>query len=204
MKDRLRVAALIIGIDGWEKYTHPLICSLQEHEPGIDIVLIDNASKEPYPDDFSYLTIRTNRLCYSKAINEAAKWANLEDPEWYLVLSNDVLCTGPFVHLLPQHDMLVGPLLKENQGWQYLEGWCVFAPKAIWEDLGGWDENFRVSSWEDVDFSVSALEKQWDVVEDRTLPFVHLDQRQRFTLIENYWSSEEHNVRYFREKHENH
>lgn len=194
----MRVAALIIGIDGWERYTRPLIASIRQHEPDCGIVVIDNASREPYPTlEYVY---RTERLCYSKAINTAAKIAELAD--WYIVLSNDVLCTGPFVHILEQSPgMVVGPLLKETHGWQYLEGWCVCAPRGIWQALGGWDENFQVSSWEDVDFSVSAMEQGFAVIERTDFPFTHLDQRQRFGIVPNYWDSEVHNVRYFQQKH---
>lgn len=194
----MKIAALVIGIDGWEKYTRPLIESIRQHEPDVQIVVIDNASKEPYPDlGFVH---RTWRMCYSQAINTAARMAPGAD--WYVVLSNDVICNGPFAHILAQHDaQVVGPLLKENQGWQYLEGWCVCAHKSVWDALGGWDENFQVSSWEDVDFSTTAMEQGYQVVERKDLPFTHLDQRQRFGLVPNYWDSEAHNVRYFQQKH---
>lgn len=199
----MRAAALIIGIDGWEKYTRPLIESIQMHEPDCSIVVIDNASQEPYPEWIAVgvpIIHRTERLCYSAAINKAAQLAG--PANWYIVLSNDVLCTGPFFHVLAESEgKVVGPLLKENQGWQYLEGWCVCTPEAIWKALEGWDENFQVSSWEDVDFSVTVMEKGYTVVERMDLPFVHLDQRQRFTLVNNYWDSEVANVRYFRQKH---
>ena len=62
----MRVAALIIGIDGWEKYTLPLVESLKLHEPDCQIVVIDNASETAYPA-MGYVH-RTDRLCYSAAI----------------------------------------------------------------------------------------------------------------------------------------
>lgn len=197
----MKVTALIIGIDGWEKYTLPLIQSLQQNEPKCDFVVIDNASKIYYPQiDNVYCS---NRLCYSRAINTAK---NLKpESDWYIVLSNDVLCTGEFVDFLAgmEPNQILGPCLKENQGWSYLEGWCVAIPNQVWNDLNGWDENFKVSSWEDVDFSVSTLEKGYDIFHYPEFPFVHLDQKQRFTLIPNYWDSEYHNYSYFLRKHKN-
>lgn len=205
----MNIAALIIGIDGWEQYTAPLIESLAEHEPDVLPVIIDNASATPYP--LIPGIVRTERLCYSAAINIAHGLAsqmvsgyppknNIFD--WYIVLSNDVLCTGPFVHMLEQMqtNCIVGPCLKETHGYQYLEGWCVCVPSGVWDALGGWDENFQVSSWEDVSFSQDALEFGYDVLHAPDLPFVHLDQRQRFTLVSNYWDSERHNIDYFLEK----
>lgn len=193
----MKVSALIIGIDGWEKYTLPLVESLQLHEPDCKIVVIDNASETPYPS-LPYV-FRSERLCYSAAINRAAQIAGKSD--WYLVLSNDVLCTGHFVHLLRGIDnAIVGPLLMHTHGWDYLEGWCVASPAHVWETLGGWDEMFQVSSWEDVDFSMSAMEHGFDVIHNPWMPFIHLDQKQRFGLVPDYWQSEKHNVRYFMSK----
>lgn len=204
----MKIAALIIGIDGWEQYTDPLVKSIHRHEPDCEVFVIDNASKQAYPD-MPWVN-RTGRLCYSAAINRAHEIANTKTwwgpptggYDWYIVLSNDVLCTGPFSHMLKKlHDVVAGPLLMTNQGWSYIEGWCVCIPSNVWATVGGWDEQFQVSSWEDVDFSVSAVEKGFSLEHMPDLPFVHLDQRQRFGIVPNYWESEVHNVRYFAEKH---
>lgn len=198
----MKGAALIIGIDGWQTYTLPLIRSIQQHEPECEIVLIDNASEAPYPGFGNVGSYRqTKRKCYAAAINRAASYAS--SPDWYIVLSNDVLCTGPFIHILEKlnPDVVAGPCLKRNEAATYLEGWCVAASKMVWERLGGWDENFQISSWEDVDFSVSAVKAGFLLGHIANFPFVHLDQRQRFGLIPNYWDSERHNIQYFAHKH---
>ena len=138
----LKVAALIIGIDGWDRYTMPLVDSIRKHEPDCKIVVIDNASVTPYPD--LPMVHRTERLCYAAAINKAAEIAG--DCDWYVVLSNDVLCTGPFVQVLdnlPSNNIL-GPCLKKIQDRiPYLEGWCVAASGLVWRTLGGWIRTFR-------------------------------------------------------------
>ena len=194
-----KFVALIIGIDGWEEYTLPLIESLRTYQPDCRIVVIDNGSNTPYPS--MDCVHRTDRLCYSAAINTAKKIAGNSD--WYVVLSNDVLCIGPFAdHFADLFDVVAGPCLKEVQGVPYIEGWCVFIHQVAWDILGGWDENYQVSSWEDVDLTTSAIKSGIDVAHMSALPFVHLDQRQRFTLIENYWESEDHNIRYFISKHQ--
>lgn len=198
----MRVAALIIGIDGFEKYTRPLIESIQQHEPDCQIVTIDNASREPYPA--LGWVCRTERLCYSAAINTAAGIAHPSD--WYIVLSNDVLCTGPFMHILESYsgDDLVGPLLKnihiEQVGMvHYIEGWCVAISRRAWDEIGPWDEGMQISSYEDCDYSHRARKAGFGLVQD--LPFVHLDQKQRFYLVPDYWNSEMHNRVRFIEKH---
>ena len=194
----MKIAALIIGIDGWEQYTRPLIESIHAHEPECMVVVVDNASQTPYP--VGPAIHRTPRLCYSAAINLAQKIA--EPADWYIVLSNDVLCAGPFAHILAgiEPNCIAGPCLKETHGCSYLEGWCVAIPAPVWDVLSGWDEQFQVSSWEDVDYSQRALEHGFDVICDESIPFAHLDQRQRFTLVGDYWDSERHNIELFMRK----
>jgi hypothetical protein len=158
--------------------------------------VIDNASQQPYPPQPGIF--RTPRLCYAAAIN-AAQW-RAKPADWYVVLSNDVICAGPFVETLAGlGDVVAGPCLQHNMGWTYIEGWCVAAPANVWAAVGGWDIRYQVSSWEDVDFSVSAVEKGYTLAHT-PLPFVHLDQRQRFTLPA-YAGSEAHNYAYFVGKH---
>lgn len=196
----MKVAALIIGIDGWEKYTYPLVRSIGEYQPECQIVVIDNASIKPYPS--RYFVHRTERLCYSAAINKAKHTADnlYGESDFYIVLSNDVLCTGSFVGML-ETDSVTGVELEQDHGLQWLKGWCVVIPKTVWDNTGGWDENFQISSWEDVDFSYRVLNSKYYLIHNSAFPFKHLDQKQRFTIVSDYWQSEVHNKAYFYNKH---
>lgn len=210
------IAVIIVGIDGWEKYTLPLIQSLIELRdyPLPTVVVIDNASKTPYrredikfpqvKDCFVRVERSEERLCYSAAINLGYKCANewnnapYNPHDWYIVLSNDVLCTGPFAHVLEGYsdDTVVGPLLKHTDGFPYLEGWAIATPRKVWDAIGQWDaENFHGSSWEDVWWSTEARLHGCTLVED--LPFVHLDQRQRYHIIPDFGGMDSHNRAYF-------
>lgn len=199
----MKCAAIIIGIDGWEKYTKPLVESIEKHEPDCVITVVDNASKEPYPATGKAAIQRTERLCYSAAINAGKRYM---DADWYIVLSNDVLCTGPFVHILEGYsdDNVVGPLLLETpipgMGLvPYLEGWCMAFSRRAWDAIGGFDEGFIMSSFEDVDASHEARKAGFWLTEDKEFPFKHLDQKQRFYLP-GYGGSEDHNMRRFMAK----
>lgn len=200
-----RTAAIIIGIDGWQQYTLPLLNSLRQHEPQCNVVVIDNASAETYPRDVARWARveRTPRLSYSAAINTGKSWLDSENvnADWYIVLSNDVLCTRPFSHLLaPLPPCVAGPQLWHEHGLSWIVGWCVCIPKEVWSVVGNWDSNFIMSSWEDVDYSTSAIEKGYALYQMPELPFVHLDQKQRFGLP-GYAGSESHNYHYFAAKH---
>lgn len=190
----MNIAAIIVGIDGWEQYTLPLIESIKRHEPECLISLVDNGSKALYPDDIDVRLIRTERLCYSAAINMG--WRHCRPSDWYIVLSNDVLCTGPFAHLLEAYGGgdLVGPLMKDELGFPYLEGWCVCVPSAAWQP---WDERFLGSDYEDVAYSTAARQRGFGLVEDRDLPFKHLDQRQRYSIVSDFAGKNAHNRELF-------
>lgn len=211
----MNVAAIIIGIDGWEKYTLPLIESLQKHEPSCDIIAVDNLSESHYPPSRAgVIMIRpTHRLCYSAAINRAHD-VLCEDYggdtlivtrpyDWYIVLSNDVLCEGPFMHILEKQDgeAVIGPLMKQVHGFDYIEGWAVFIPRKIWDAVGGWDEEYQGSDYEDVDLSTTAREKGFWLEEVKGLPFKHLDQRQRYHIIPDFAGKNAHNQALFLRKH---
>lgn len=197
----MSTAAIIVGIDGWREFTLPLLHSL-ECEPSCEIVVVDNASKEPYiqTDNDEFAIIHTERLCYSAAINAGKSlldsWGNYD---WYLVLSNDVLCTGPFAHILADYGDgdVVGPLLKEAHGFAYLEGWCVAIPRRVWEEVGGWDERFLGSDYEDVAFSTAARRQGFGLIEDTDLPFKHLDQQQRYHIVGDFAGKNAHNRELF-------
>lgn len=198
-------AAIIVGIDGWEQYTLPLIESLQEHEPSCSITVVDNASNTPYgllmaDDEDRFAAWRTKRVCYSAAINYG-KFVSI-DADWYIVLSNDVICTGPFAHLLePQGDVVAGPCLRTNDLATYIEGWCMCVPRKVWDALGGMDENYEGSDWEDVDLSVSSNEHGFPLCSMPELPFTHLDQRQRYHIVEDFAGKDASNRAYFIQKH---
>lgn len=196
------IAAIIIGIDNWQKYTLPLVQSIEKYEPDCIITVVDNASEPPYPvdgNDVKCAIARTERLCYSAAINRGAQYMNAD---WYIVLSNDVLCTGPFVDVLAGYlnSEVVGPCLKETPipGYgniDYLEGWCVAFSRHAWDMVGGWDERFLGSDWEDVAVSTKARQNGLWLIED--LPFVHLDQRQRYYIVDDFAGKDKHNRELF-------
>lgn len=193
----MRIATIIVGIDNWQKYTLPLVESIGRHEPNCQVFVVDNNSAEPYPMRDG---VRTSRLCYSNAINRGKSAVDeVYGPfDWYIVLSNDVLCTGPFAHLLEQQDgeAVIGPLLKNAHGFDYIEGWAVFVPRKIWDAVGGWDERFLGSDYEDVAFSTAARQKGfW--LEQVDLPFVHLDQRQRYHVVDDFAGKNAHNQALF-------
>jgi len=141
---------VVVGVGGWDDYTRPCIESLKKHHPQAELILVDNGSQPAYP----HARVRFDRTVgYAEAMNaglRAAKGA------WLMPMNNDVICTGTIS--LPKHELAVyGAELNSNtQIGTYIEGWVFLFHRSVWEALGPFDENFRVVTYEDVDYSYRA------------------------------------------------
>jgi len=56
----------------------------------------------------------------------------------------------------------------------YIEGWCLFTTKKIWNELNGFDEIFGFGYCEDADFSFKAKQKNYQVIITEDLAIEHL------------------------------
>lgn len=147
-----KLAAIIIGHNQWERWTLPLIRSIQEHEPLCQIVVVDNDSDPPYPKEDGVTLAWADNESVAKAINAgiyAAGWR-----EWYLVLDNDVTCTGPFMHRLEEFEegVIYGAEMKTWREFPFLIGWCTFIPRDAWVVVGKMDEEYVRWGYQEVDW----------------------------------------------------
>jgi len=96
-----------------------------------------------------------------------------------VVLSNDVRIHRNFVKVVKEiiekdeKVLIGGKLLSGDTGWNtfdgktfpYIEGWLVVCTKKAWEELGGFDEQYGSSDFEDVDLSTKAVSLGYTLVE---------------------------------------
>lgn len=138
--------AVILGHNLWEEYTLPLINSIQEHEPECKIVVVDNGSEPPYP-----MGVRADNSSVANGLN-AGLMASKDD--WYLMLGNDAICTGPFLHLFDGFcpHVIYGAELREWEVFHYLIGWCMAISAEALDDVGYFDEDFAPMFYEEVDW----------------------------------------------------
>ena len=149
----------------------------------IEVIIIDNGSTDPTPmvldqwkDVFgSKLAVIRNEenKGFGAANNQGADAAK---GNILIFISNDVMINGDYVTPIEKRlvgaNVLLGPnLLVHNTGWNvfhkdgkeilipYLEGWCIAANRTTWESLGGWDERYFPSDYEDSDLSYTASGK---------------------------------------------
>jgi len=164
--------AIIIGHNHYEKYTLPLVQSLQEHEPDLPIVIVDNNSDPPYPWTPGCWTTWANNESVARAINTGMCDT---DNDWYLFLDNDVLCTGPFMHLVEKFDSrtIYGAQMKDWETFNYLVGWCTFLSEHCWHIVGAMDEGFVGFGYGEVDYFYRAEKKGYQQTLIEELPFKH-------------------------------
>ena len=201
----MNVAVIIVGINQWEEYTLPLIESIQKHEPGVKIVVVDNGSDPSYleleadpPTDSTFVYI-AETVSYAAAINSGMSTA--KDPDWTIVLNNDVLCEGPFVDQLEwmHRRTLYGNQLIAFKDLRWLGLWLFAIPRAVRERVGAFDEKFGVCGFEDCDYALRAASEGFETHKSN-LPFKHFWGKTRWD-IPRYEDIRHENLKYLEEKH---
>ncbi len=202
------IRTCIVGIDHWQDLTKPFADSLQEHNPAVSMVIIDNASQPPYPDYQrsspvgGQRVVRIDRCGYGAALNMGSfgNW------DWLLCCNNDCLCTGKVDISTLRPDTIYG-----NE-WKYdydgmadglpavVDSAYLLIPRKVWDDVGQFDP-FMDAAFEEIDYCIRALDKGYrlDVAD---LPIIHLNLHTRKEL-EGYDKRWEVTRKYFHKKHPN-
>lgn len=127
-----------------------------------------------------------------------------------VVTQDDVIIRGDFrKDLLPVLDKhcVAGRLLDWDTGWNkfgnivvpYIEGWFIACYQEVWEDIGGMDENIKPYDAEDIDFSISARQKGYDLI-NFDPPYLQHIGGQTLSFNEGRRRITEKNVEYVKNK----
>lgn len=194
----MRIVAIVVGIDNWIAFTERFIRQLLERSEKLEILVVDNGSGEPYPDDGYYDLLRLPHLVgYNHALNAGLIHAGRAD--WYICLNNDCQCYGDVFEAVKGLDpnTLYGSgdnYDKENKMHFQWSAWLVIS-RRIFRKVGLFDPKL-VGAFEDFDYQLRALAAGFKL-EEAKLPIDHLDKHTRFdTPIYNHrWAlSREHFV----------
>lgn len=183
----VNAVAVVVGIDHWGDITGPFVASLIRHNPGLPVLVIDNASKTPYPIRDEYRTLRLpERVGYNLAMNAAIKAEPGRD--WYILFNNDCLCHSNFsqkIAELDNHTVYGSGWNKDAKNNLELQwsAWLCLSKRAL-REVGRFDKRLS-AGYEDFDYELRALKKgfkldTWDI------PVVHLDKHTRF-MEPNYY-----------------
>ena len=180
-------------------------------DPGVQWIIIDNGStdgtggllqywKDIIGDPLVILKNATN-LGFSVACNQGVARA---DGDTLLFLNNDILIKGDYISPLEK----AGPQLANfDTGWNvfggkiisYLVGWCLAMRKEIFNDLGGFDEQFSPAYYEDVDLCYNASQKGYKL-QSVWVPLDHLPEGQSGNQLDDKRGITEANRVKFAEK----
>lgn len=164
-----KIGVVICGINGWEKYTLPLVKSILLYEPNVDISVIDDASEQAYPS-LNYVH-RIEYTSYAGSINAGVEFL---DNEWILSMNNDVICQGGFSNIIDNisPDKIYANQIIEEKGFVWFGNWIVLIPREVWNKVGQFDVNFEMCGFEDADYSIRAMKLGIPTV-PINLPFFH-------------------------------
>jgi O-antigen biosynthesis protein len=103
--------------------------------------------------------------------------------------------------------LIGGTVYRDTTGWnefdgrifQYAEGWMLACTKEAWQELGGFDERYAPSDYEDIDLSTNALSKGYELVSLDNPNIRHLGGR-TIGYSEDRLSITERNREKFKEK----
>ena len=198
------IRVVVVGIDHWEDLTKPFFDSLQQHNPGLDIVVVDNDSELPYPN-YDNSVFRTKRTGYGVALNGIATHGNWS---WLLCCNNDCLCNGEVTDIIAglSTDTIYGNDWKyDYDGMQnglpaVVDSAYLLIPRRIWNKVGKFDP-LMDAAFEEIDYQIRALNTGFRLaVVD--LPIIHLNHHTRKELpdYEERWMKTRD---YFHSKHVN-
>lgn len=132
---------------------------------GAQIIIVDNGSDWQHARHIEALCHRTGGVYIRNNENAGFSHANNQGlkvalGEIVMFLNNDVQARGAWLERVErevQPGALYGVSMLNKHGYDYIEGWCIAAQRAVWDALGGWDETYYTGLyWEDNDLCFRA------------------------------------------------
>lgn len=195
----MTVSVIIVGIGDWERYTRPAIDSILAFEPEVNMHIVDNGDQ--YPAEYRGVNILHVMpiLSYAGAINAGIMFCQQSD--YYVILNNDILCTGAFVDMVEQQgkNTIAANTLNFRGNYGWIDGWHYCIPHNVWQVVGQFDEGFKVAAFEDADYTIRA-QAEGVKIEKAYHPFEHLWAHNRYTQSK-FWEQREANRKYLIKKH---
>ena len=182
------ITAVMVGYNKFKEYTLPAIRSIQEHDPEIKIICIDNGSEPKYQKVKGVTMIHAEKenSSYASGINRGLMF----ESDWYLILNNDILFHNPVSEVIEKLDpnylyscekKKVIPSLPVGDR---LISWAMVLSAKVFKDVGYFDENFIPMWYDDVDYSWRAMKAGYPLIEI-DLGIEHLERPRRERDIEN-------------------
>lgn len=156
----MNITAVIVGVNEWERFTLPCIQSIRACDPDLSLVVVDNGSDPPYPPGYNAFPL-LKTACYASALNYGMACA--EEPDWYVLLNNDILFHKP---ITDRFDSLDAGTLYGFQYFHrpaafpfcdYLASWGLFLSAQMARGVGEFDDALTPMYFEDADYCIRAV-----------------------------------------------
>jgi GT2 family glycosyltransferase len=216
---QMKSCAIVVGHNHYfgdsnydKKFTRDFVLMLSQHNPEMDILLVDNFSARPYPLDIApnVATIRIlRRVGYAVALNDGLRhFSERGDYDWYVCFNNDnwinpnPAYSGNITDILqgmnPQ--VLYGSGENNDEPRKMALQWSAWLciSRQVFQAVGYFDEKLG-AAFEDFDYELRAM-KIGFTLDTAYFPIEHMDEHTRFE-DKNYPMSWEKARRYFSLKH---
>jgi len=189
----MSISIIITFLNNW-KMTHARLTEVYKFLPDVyEVILADDGSTDQdvwdgidwwRSKDLLPLTLIGSDQPTSFAAN-VNRGVSISTGDVVVVTQNDVMISGDFRDLIRSKvdgHSVVGKLLDRDTGWNtfngitvpYVEGWLICCLREVWDDIGGLDESIVPYDAEDIDFSIKAKEKGYDLVNVETSFLRHI------------------------------
>jgi len=154
--------------------------------------------------DFEFILVLGDRASKKSRSELTNKGLAAATGDWLLVLDSDVRCEGDynFINELPD-DHIYGTEIhnmKMGRDIEWLNEPVLLIPRSLYEEIGGFDENFKTSmAFGGCDYSIRAKKAGWPV-KYLDAPFVHLAANTSVKITENHGETRNANLKYICEK----
>jgi len=200
-------------------YQHTKRCieSIKENTPvPYQLIVLDNGSTDDTSKYLQDILLKDDTLIslpenigFGPGNNLAAKSSN---SQYLCFLNNDCEVGKGWMEQLMEVSNSFGLIgakydyLDVNQGrkrfvptvqktkWEYLEGWCLFIKKSLWELIGGFDEQFIPVFSEDADLSFKIKKLGFDLYAVPDLKVIHYGGKTVSGLLDASKISERNNT----------
>jgi GT2 family glycosyltransferase len=194
----MKHCAIVVGFNHWfgetkydKKFTQEFVLRLAEHNPELDILLIDNFSSTPYPMEI-LPNVTTKRLLrrvgYAVALNEGLRHFSEKDGyDWYVCFNNDnwidpnLKYNANITRILDGLDprVLYGSGENVDKVRKTIMQWSAWLciSKEVLMEVGFFDDRLS-AAFEDFDYELRAMQAGYRLDTAR-FPIIHMDEHTR-------------------------
>jgi GT2 family glycosyltransferase len=193
----MRSAAIIVGFNHWhgdttndKTFTRDFVRRLAEHNPDLDILLVDNYSHpKPYPVEIAQnvqVLRLVRRVGYALALNAGLQKMEPKDYDWYVCFNNDCwidpLHSGNITGILEtlNPNVLYGSGENHDRPRKTVMQWSAWLciSREVFRAVGYFDEKLH-AAFEDFDYELRAIQAGF-TLDTAKFPIIHMDEHTRF------------------------